>query len=157
MELDPDLKISHLRAAHPWGSGTFDFLPFFGLEWEKMQDAKQGEPKHELKNDELVAAIVSKEAKGGHIQFHDDEWRKFDIMGLHEKNFVRTTNGPTSYYKPVGKASPDASASLQTVNMLHRILGRRVVGRHHFTRVGHSRDFPEDTPAKARKTSKELL
>ena len=67
------------------------------------------------------------------------------------------TNGPTSYYKPVGKASPDASASLQTVNMLHRILGRRVVGRHHFTRVGHSRDFPEDTPAKPRKTSKELL
>ena len=32
MELDPDLKISHLRAAHPWGSGTFDFLPFFGDE-----------------------------------------------------------------------------------------------------------------------------
>lgn len=54
---------SHLRAAHPWGSGTFDFLPFFGLEWEKMQGVKQGELKHELKNDELVAAIVSKEAK----------------------------------------------------------------------------------------------
>ena len=120
---------SHLRAAHPWGSGTFDFLPFFGLEWEKMQDAKQGEPKHELKNDELVAAIVSKEAKGGHIQFHDDEWRKFDIMGLHEKNFVRTTNGPTSYYKPVGKASPDASASLQTVNIVgwYRALRRFVM------------------------------